>query len=94
MDEQQQSGSWDAWIQATAGYAIGAYVDRELRATQGMYDPAQAYGVDQSGRVYQLGQTNQQITATVAPTVGGSLGGLMPWLIIGAVILFATSGRK
>jgi hypothetical protein len=95
MDEQNQSGGIDAWLGARLGYAVDAWVDRELRVPQRMYDPAQAYGVDPNGNIYTLGQTNSQVTANVVPAHGsGAFGGLLPWLVIGGVILLATSGSK
>jgi hypothetical protein len=54
-------------------------------------DPAQAYGVDQNGRVYTLGQTNSQVVAQVntgAPV--GGFGKLMPWLLVALVVYAAT----
>ncbi|MGZ8301217.1 MAG: hypothetical protein ACXW2U_00785 [Telluria sp.] len=95
MDEYGQQGGtdWSAWGQAVIGTAISAYVDREIRGPQGVYDPGQAYGVGDDGRLYTLGQTNSQISANVTPAYGnggGLFGGnMLPLLIIGAVIFMA-----
>lgn len=94
MEETTQPMGWDSWTQAVVGNAVGAWVDREFRVPQRMYDPAQAYGVDANGNLFTLGQTNSQITANVVPTRGDAFGGLLPWLLIGGVILLATSGGK
>jgi hypothetical protein len=95
MDQTTQAMGWDSWTQAVLGNAVGAWVDREIRAPQRMYDSAQAYGMDANGNLFTLGQTNSQITANVVPTNGaGSFGSLLPWLLIGGVILFAVSGSK
>lgn len=94
MDEQNQQGSPDAWFLARLGNAVDAWVDREVRGPQRYYDPSQAYGMDGNGNIYTLGQTNGQISATVTPTRGDAFGGLLPWLLIGGVILLVTSGSK
>jgi len=96
MDETQVSGSgtnWDAWTQAVVGSAIGAYVDRVVARPQLGSDPSQAYGVDDRGNIYRLGQTNAQITANVQQTQGGTLAGIPVWLVVGAVILLAVESK-
>ena len=94
MGDTTQTPGWDAWGQAVLGNAVSAWVDRELRVPQRMYDPAQAYGMDGNGNIYALGQTNGQISATVTSTRGDAFGGLLPWLLIGGVLAFVLSGSK
>jgi hypothetical protein len=94
MDETQTSGAgWDSWLAARVGNAIDAATDRALNRPQLGSDPGQAYGVDQNGRIYTLGQTNGQIQAQVQTGAQTSLGALMPWLIIGAVVFLAVGSK-
>lgn len=88
MEETQNSSNWDSWMMARLGFAIDATVDRIVaRPTLG-YDPAQAYGMDEQGRLYQLGQTNAHVSATVNNTGGAvALNPLMLLLIIGAIVV-------
>jgi hypothetical protein len=92
MDETQNNGfgGWDAWAQAVAGDAIGAVVDRYRYGPQVLGDGGQAYGVDQNGRMYTLGQTNGQLSATIQTRAPGSIS---PWLIV-AVAIFAVLELK
>lgn len=93
MDETQNGTNWDAWSQAVVGTAIGAIVDRVVQRPQLGVDPSQQYGVDDQGRIYQLGKTNAQISANVQRNDGGSVAGVPVWLIVGAVILFAVESK-
>jgi hypothetical protein len=92
MDDTTQSGGIDAWVMARVGNAIDVYTDRALNRPQTIYDPAQAYGMDQNGRIYTLGQTNGQITAQVQ-TQAGSLGSMMPWLLVAGVVLLVMGSK-
>lgn len=96
MDETSNGGGvqMDAWVAARLGNAIDAMTDRTRNQPQMWSDPAQAYGVDQNGRIYTLGQTNGQVSAQV--NTGAPAGGnkLLPWLIIAAVVFFAAEAPK
>lgn len=88
MVDTQNSG-WDSWLMARVGNAIDIGVDRVLQRPQFGSDPAQAYGVDQNGRIYQLGQTNGQIRATVQTNVNpmGNMGTLLLLGLIALVVM-------
>jgi hypothetical protein len=87
MDETQSTSGWDAWLMARVGNAIDAKVDRVLNQPQYISDPSQAYGVDQNGRIYQLGQSNGQIAATIQTTAPAKNSMLLLLLAVGAVLL-------
>ncbi|MYN45790.1 hypothetical protein GTP23_12105 [Pseudoduganella sp. FT93W] len=94
MDETQSKGSnWDAWTQAVLGNAINAAIDRVAARPQLGSDPSQAYGIDERGNIYRLGQTNAQISAQVQTNKAGTVAGLPVWLIVGAVVLFAIEAK-
>jgi hypothetical protein len=92
MDETQSnvSSGWDAWGQAVLGTAINAAVDRYVYGPQTLGDGGQAYGVDQNGRMYTLGQTNGQLSATIQTRAPSTIS---PWLIV-AVAIFAVLELK
>jgi hypothetical protein len=89
MDETQSTYSGDAWMQARLGNAVDALVDRVLMKPQYISDPGQAYGVDQAGNIYQLGQTNGQLAATIQTRAPGmpSNSMLLLLVVVGAVLL-------
>jgi hypothetical protein len=89
MDETQSNG-WDAWGQAVLGNAINVAVDRYAYGPQSLGDSGQAYGVDQNGRMYTLGQTNGQLAGTIQTRAPGVIS---PWLIV-AVAIFAVLELK
>lgn len=93
MDETSNGGQMDSWMSARLGNAIDALTDRALNRPQMGSDPAQAYGVDQSGRIYTLGQANGQITAQVSTGAPVGTNKLLPWLIIAAVVFFAVESK-
>lgn len=96
MDETQRNGGWDAWAQALTGQAINVAVDRVLHRPQYGSDAAVQYGMDANGRLYQLGQPNAQVTASVQTrALGGStILGVPTWLILaGAVLFIALEGK-
>lgn len=95
MDETNDNGGQvsytDAWLSARVGNAIDALVDRTLARPQMGSDAAQAYGVDQNGNLYSLGQRNAQVVAQVQTrTAGQTVSPLMLMLIIGAVVLLVS----
>jgi hypothetical protein len=92
MDETS-NGGMDSWMSARLGNAIDALTDRALNRPQMGSDPAQAYGVDQNGRIYTLGQVNGQISAQVNTAAPVGSNKLMPWLIIAAVVFFAIESK-
>ncbi|MTV36278.1 hypothetical protein [Duganella radicis] len=85
MDETADN----AWLNARLGNAIDVWVDRTLNRPQLGYDPAQAYGMDANGNLYQLGQTNSQVVAQVNSTKGGNNNLLLLVLIVGAIVMVA-----
>jgi hypothetical protein len=89
MDETQSNG-WDAWLQARLGTAIDVAIDRTAYGPQTLGDGGQAYGVDQNGRMYTLGQSNGQLAATIQTRAPGAIS---PWLIV-AVAIFAVMELK
>jgi hypothetical protein len=91
MGETQQSNQTDAWLSARAGNAIDALVDRVLNQPQMGYDPAQAYGVDQNGRIYTLGQTNSQIAAQIQTNARGLT--ISPWLVLAVIALVVIESK-
>jgi hypothetical protein len=88
MDETQ-TNNWDSWIQARLGQAIDVGIDRVVNKPQVVYDSSQAYGVDERGNLYMLGQNNGQVAAQGNVTVGGN--STMLLLVIGAVVLYMSS---
>jgi hypothetical protein len=87
MDETQSANGWDAWLAARVGNAIDAGVDRVLHKPQYMTDPAQAYGVDANGNIYQLGQTNGQLTSTIQTRTPTSNSTLLLLALVGLVLV-------
>lgn len=84
MDETTDN----AWLSARLGNAIDAWVDRTLNRPQLGYDPAQAYGMDSNGNLYQLGQTNSQVIAQVNTTkAAGNNSLLLIVLVVGAIMI-------
>lgn len=81
MDQLQQQ---DAWALGGLGYAIGAYVDRELNKPTNI-SANSAYGIDEQGRLYTLGQPAGQVQASVSN--GKPANPMMLLLILGAVFL-------
>lgn len=82
-----------AWFMARLGNALDAYVDRNIYGNgQFAVDAGQQYGVDANGNVYQLGKTNQQLTAVVANNAAQPSG--MTLLLIGAVVLLVVMEGK
>jgi hypothetical protein len=82
---------YSSWFLARAGNAIDAIVDRQIRQPQYLTDTSQQYGVDDTGHIYQLGQTNGQIVAQVNNKGGQSIS---PLLLIGLVVLVVAMGSK
>jgi hypothetical protein len=93
MDQTDNGYSSDAWLSARLGNAIDVIVDRTLSRPQLGSDPSQAYGIDANGNVYQLGQMNGQVRATVTPTNGGGLT-ISPTLILIGIAAFMLLGSK
>jgi hypothetical protein len=75
-----------AWTLSQLGNVIDAYVDRTINAPQVVHDASQAYGVDQNGNLYQLGQPNMGGQVGGQVSVGGSP---LMLLLIGVVIFMA-----
>lgn len=93
MDETQNNDA-GAWFLSRLGFAIDTYVDRTLNRPQVVYDAAQAYGVDENGNLYRLGQPAGYGYTPTGGTV--SVGGnpLMLLLLIGGLLYMASSGSK
>lgn len=85
MDDTTQSGL-DSWTMARLGNAIDVAVDRALNKPPTLVDSGQAYGVDQNGNIYQLGQTNGQLAATIQ-TNSAPKSNMGMLLIVGLVVL-------
>lgn len=79
----------NAWLSARLGNAIDAWVDRTINRPQLGYDPAQAYGMDSNGNLYQLGQTNGQVIAQVNNGKAGGNNMLLLVLLVGVVVMVA-----
>jgi hypothetical protein len=90
MDDSQGIFS-DSWLAARLGNAIDAGIDRVTNRPQYNVDPGRSYGVDQNGNLYQLGQSNSQLTAQIntgKPAMGN---GMLLILALGAVVLLLES---
>lgn len=61
MDETDNSAS--SWLSARLGRAVDTYVDNEIYKRQGMDSYGAAYGMDEHGNIYQVGQPNVQTAA-------------------------------
>jgi hypothetical protein len=68
MDENNQV-DFSVWATAKLGRVIDVAIDRTIHQQQVIVDPAQAYGVDDNGNIYRLGQYNVsgQNLQTVTP---------------------------
>lgn len=93
MNETQNSDA-GAWFLSRLGYAIDSYVDRTINRPQVVYDASQAYGVDENGNLYRLGQPANYGYNQTGGTV--SVGGnpLMLVLLVGGLLYLASSGAK
>lgn len=69
MDETQSSTDAGTWALSRLGYAIDAYVDRQLNTPQVITDHSAAYGMDSNGNLYKVGQPTT--VQTVSPLAGG-----------------------
>ncbi len=58
---QQPNESIEAWSMSRLGFAIDAYVDREINKPTAISNNS-AYGIDESGRMYLQGQATQSAT--------------------------------
>lgn len=74
----------DAWALSMLGSAIGAYVDREINKPTAISSTT-AYGVDDRGNLYTLGQPAGQVVSNVSTAKG--LNGTMLLLILGGLYL-------
>jgi hypothetical protein len=81
MDENQDGG---VWALSHLGYAIDAYVDRQLSNPQIVQDHSAAYGMDANGNLYKVGQPTT--VQTVAP-VAGTISPMMILLAFGVYLL-------
>jgi hypothetical protein len=81
MDQTQDTG---AWALSHLGYAIDAYVDRQLSNPQIIQDHSAAYGMDANGNLYKVGQPTT--VQTVAP-VAGTITPMMLLLAVGVFLL-------
>lgn len=77
--------STSAWLAARAGFALDTWVDRQLGGGQTM-SSSQAYGQDEFGNVYQLGQPYMPTRVTSTPQMNP----LFLLLLVGAVIFVAS----
>lgn len=75
MGENQQP---DAWALSMLGGAIGAYVDREINKPTAISSTT-AYGVDERGNLYTLGQPAGQVTTSVST---GKVLGMSPTMLL------------
>lgn len=87
MDEQNAFNS--AWFAARLGNAIDVSVDRVIAKPQMVYDAGQAYGVDENGNLYQLGQRNGQFVQSV----GVGLGSSQILLLVGLLAVVLMAGK-
>lgn len=58
MEDDPQNGTGDPWLMSRLGYAIDAYVDREINKPTAIANSG-AYGVGADGRMYMQGQPAQ-----------------------------------
>lgn len=84
-DTQSQDGG--AWVLSRLGYAIDAYVDRQLNNPQIIQDHSAAYGMDQNGNLYKVGQP------TTVQTVSPVAGAINPTLLLLALGLYLLAKR-
>ena len=82
MDEDN---STSAWLAARFGFAIDTWTDRQLRGGQTL-SSNQAYGQDEFGNVYPLGQPYTPTRITSTPQMNP----LFLLLLVGAVIFVAS----
>lgn len=82
MDENESPG---AWVAARAGFALDTWIDRQLRGGQTL-SSNQAYGQDEYGNVYVLGQPNTPTRVTSTPQMNP----LFLLMLVGAVIFVAS----
>jgi hypothetical protein len=94
MDETQNGGGWDAWAQAITGNAINAAVDRVFHRPQYGSDVGVQYGMDGNGQLYQLGQPNGQVTASVQTRAPATILGIPAWLVVAGVVLYVVMESK
>lgn len=92
MDQTSQSSGLDAWVMARLGTAIDVGLDRVLNRQPTLVDAGQAYGVDQNGNIYQLGQTNSQISATIQ-TASAPKSNMGMLLVVGLVVLLVMESK-
>lgn len=72
------TNSPDAWGLARLGFAIDTYVDRQINSPQVLQDHSAAYGMDQNGNLYKVGQPTQ--VQTLTPAQGG--GRITPMMLL------------
>ncbi|MGB9107551.1 MAG: hypothetical protein WCC39_02580 [Telluria sp.] len=63
MDDTTNDGG--TWALSRLGFAIDAYVDRQLNNPQVITDHSAAYGMDSNGNLYKVGQPTT--VQTVSP---------------------------
>ncbi len=90
---EDTSIGWDAWAQAVAGKAINVAVDRVMHRPQYGMDPARAYGMDEQGNLYVVGQPSGVVTAQVS-NGQQSLFGIPVWMLAAGVVLLVLLERK
>lgn len=78
------------WALARLGYAIDAYVDRQLNNPQIITDHSAAYGMDSNGNLYKVGQPTT--VQTVSP-MAGTPNATMLLLILGVAFLATRHGK-
>lgn len=76
----------DAWALSALGTAIGAYVDREINKPTAIANSG-AYGIDERGNLYTLGQPAGQVVSNVSTTGRGVLSPTVLLLILGGLYL-------
>jgi hypothetical protein len=89
MDETQSGTDAGAWALSRLGYAIDAYVDRQLNTPQVIYDSSAAYGIDGNGQMYKVGQPTT--VQTVSP-VSGTGGSTMLLLVLALAFMASRHG--
>jgi len=71
----------DVWALSQLGQVINAYVDREINKPTAISGTT-GYGIDDSGRMYALGQPLQNAMPPQQP-----VNGMLILLVLGAVII-------
>lgn len=89
MDETQNGPDVNAWALSRLGYAIDVWTDRQINQPQVIGDHSAAYGMDQNGNLYKVGQPTT--VQTVSPISGG--GGSMLLIVLAIAFMASHHGK-